>query len=619
MKKDRLEKTSPSVVATDSARGAVSMRQKAAAFARVAIFPRGFAQRAAYCAASGVTLGLTVVFPSVIGSIIEWLAPIPAALALFSYTDFANCRVVGRTKGAPSANGDFSSGETRRGGVREVRRRKNGAPALGGAYSYGLAFFLPLYLTIYHWFLSMYPLDFAGLGNAASLFVVLLAWCGLSLLASVSGAFVFWGFAVFRRICDGRQYLLPPAAGVAYAIFEWAQNFGTGGVPWCRLAMGQINGGISLGARSSAVLGSYFVAFCIVCASFYAALALRSIFEVDADNEAARGEKNAHGARRTAHVRHAAIACLATVFADLLLGLCAIVFAPTSEATLCAAALQVNVSSAEKWSEDSDDLDICIELVGEAASRGADLALLPETALPYDIECGDSLDLCLCALSQKYDIALVVGCFETVDDGKFNALRFYENGEYAGSYYKRHLVPFGEYVPWRELVCTLVPALSEISMLDDDVTPGDGAQNVFVCGAEFGALICFDSIYASAARESANEGAELLFVSTNDSWFRTSRALDMHLTQARLRAIECGRDVLRAANTGISAIISADGNVSVSVPVDERGIAFGEVSVYSSRTPYTVIGDAFVYIALAFYLALALFFVCRRARRVQSG
>ena len=169
-------------------------------------------------------------------------------------------------------------------------------------------------------------------------------------------------------------------------------------------------------------------------------------------------------------------------------------------------------------------------------------------------------------------------------------------------YNKRRPVPFGEYLPMENVFRLLIPALTEISMLERDTQSGEGASLFSFSFGKAGGLICFDSIYPALARESVSEGASLLLLSTNDSWFDGSPAKDIHFAHAVLRAVENGRAVARAANTGISSIISSRGEVLAEIEPLVRGQATATVTLSSRLTLYTRIGDTFVLLAQIFFL-----------------
>jgi apolipoprotein N-acyltransferase len=133
---------------------------------------------------------------------------------------------------------------------------------------------------------------------------------------------------------------------------------------------------------------------------------------------------------------------------------------------------------------------------------------------------------------------------------------------------------------------------------------GDDTAIIEHSGIGFGSLICFDSIYDELSRESVLDGAEVLAISTNDSWFDGSAALDMHNAQSILRAVENQRYVIRAANTGISSIINTKGEIVSSLEADTEGILCGVLVANSRMTLYTYIGNCFVYLCILTYIAI---------------
>ena len=165
-------------------------------------------------------------------------------------------------------------------------------------------------------------------------------------------------------------------------------------------------------------------------------------------------------------------------------------------------------------------------------------------------------------------------------------------------YYKRHLVPFGEYVPLRDFVRVVFPMLDQVSMLSDDVIPGEDSNLFDSKYGKIGALICFDSIYEPAALDAVRDGAELIVIGTNDSWFFDSSGVYMHNAQAQIRACETGRYIVRSANTGVSSVIDARGNILDIEPPLQEGYVIADVTFRSAKTLYTYVGNLFVYIAI---------------------
>ena len=275
------------------------------------------------------------------------------------------------------------------------------------------------------------------------------------------------------------------------------------------------------------------------------------------------------------------------------------------------AVLQGNISSSEKWESDSAEkmLDIYKDLTESAAAEGAEIVVWPETALPYVLFDSDVLVEFVSDLARDNEVTILVSAF-TVDEKceqRYNSvIEVRPDGNFGDKIYsKQRLVPFGEFVPMREFVTFIFPPLANIGMLGDDLLAGSESVVIDSVSGKIGCALCFDSIYEKVIIDSVRNGAELIAISTNDSWFSDSAALDMHNAQARLRAIESGRYVVRSANTGISSIIDPMGNVVKELGALERGYVVSDVSLRDQSTLYTVIGNLFVYLCVAFWVLIA--------------
>src|SRR5262249_53385352 len=144
---------------------------------------------------------------------------------------------------------------------------------------------------------------------------------------------------------------------------------------------------------------------------------------------------------------------------------------------------------------------------------------------------------------------------ETDDDGQIvlrnRAHLVSPDGEPAGSYDKVQLVPFGEYVPLQSLLFFV----DKITQGATPFAPGDESSALRMGDLHIGVLICYEAIFPALARAEVSDGADLLISITNDAWFGTSSAPYQHLAMATLRAVENRVPILRAANTGVSAVI----------------------------------------------------------------
>jgi apolipoprotein N-acyltransferase len=135
------------------------------------------------------------------------------------------------------------------------------------------------------------------------------------------------------------------------------------------------------------------------------------------------------------------------------------------------------------------------------------------------------------------------------------------------------------------------------------MTPGEDSELFCLDSATVGSLICFDSIYETLPLDAVRDGAEIIAVSTNDSWFSDSSGVYMHNNQSRLRAVELGRCVVRSANTGVSSFISSTGAVVSDIGALERGFLCEDVPVLTGRTLYSYVGNIFILFTTAFITA----------------
>ncbi len=461
------------------------------------------------------------------------------------------------------------------------------------AWKRGFSFFYAYGLVLFYWFVELYPLDFAGFTPLAALAVVVLAWFGLPALQAAVSAFVIVFLCFFRKKLT-KPFLYPLLAACLWVISEWAHTLTWLGLPWGRLAIGQI--GKLANIQSASLFGSYFVAFIIVLCAGYLAMSVVCFNKTDT--------KKAIAFFSVAVIIFSAN----SIYGNIMLNKTS-----DSEKTT-AAAIQGNFSTDEKWDEETDDtFEVHKTLTLDAALEGASLIVWSETALPYRINIVKWIEDYAEGLASKADAELIIGCFESSGDDFCNITKFVSSdGEMCEkSYSKRKLVPFGEYVPLRKLITAVFPFLEDISLLEIDLTAGDDSNLFETENGMIGSLICFDSVYENIARNSVLDGAELLCISTNDSWFGASSALYQHNAQAILRSVENGRYTVRAANTGVSTIISNRGEILDMMPPNTKGYAIGEVEFISENTLYTNIGNILVYISIAFIIVLFAFYTVK--------
>lgn len=470
-------------------------------------------------------------------------------------------------------------------------------------YGYGVFFFMTFYIVNFHWFANLYPLDFIdGMTKGAALCVVIAAWIGLSLFQAVQGGLVFvLAGVVFRSsLCRRFAIIKPFALAGIWAVYEWLQTFGWWGVPWGRLPLGQSE--YLIGLQTASLFGPYFVTFIIVSVNACIALALAN----------------------KSKLKLGCIAAAALLVFQYGAGAAIWLSHKNEGESVRVAAIQGNISSHEKWDSSSSvkTRQVYEQYTREAASKGAKIVVWPETALPYTLNRGSGYYRFASEIARENNVTVLVGAFFENEEGEqFNSIIcFTPDGKSLDTVYsKRRLVPFGEFVPLQSLIETVIPPLAELVMSGDDISQGESSQLFWLEEGAIGSLICFDSIYEGLTRQSVLDGAQLICLSTNDSWFTDSAALYMHNAQAQMRAIESGRYIVRSANTGISTVINSRGEVISELSPLVDGIIVEDVYMSSNNTLYTVIGNLFVYmLCIAIVSVIAFDIGSKLSRKVKK-
>ena len=202
------------------------------------------------------------------------------------------------------------------------------------------------------------------------------------------------------------------------------------------------------------------------------------------------------------------------------------------------------------------------------------------------------------------DTALITGLPVREENGDYyNALIVLGNADRENNttYLKRHLVPFGEYLPFRFL---LEPVLGYLQIPMSDFSPGKQKKPLVRVGEhEAGAFICYEIIFAGDVMESLPEAGYLVNIS-NDAWFGGSLGPYQHLQITRMRAMETGRYILRATNTGISAIIEPTGKIQGELAESVQGVLTGQIHPVKGKTPYSRYVDYPLVVVLSIILLL---------------
>jgi apolipoprotein N-acyltransferase len=278
-----------------------------------------------------------------------------------------------------------------------------------------------------------------------------------------------------------------------------------------------------------------------------------------------------------------------------------------------ATVVQGNIPQDLKWDPDLRIPSLRTYLKYTRENWGSDLIVWPETAVPdYLHRVRDPFIRPLAQEAREHGAEMVIGVpiMDLEARAYFNAL--ISIGTAEDVYRKRHLVPFGEFIPFRDWLGPFAEVF-EVPMSDFSV--GTALRPLLRVGEHLaGVSICYEDAFPDEVRQAMPEASYLINVS-NDAWFGDSLAPRQHLEMARMRALENGRWLLRSTNTGISAILDHRGDVVGVVPPFERGAFTAEVQPRRGATPFVHLGNSFA-IGVAFLmLAVCVSFVPRRQMR----
>ncbi len=267
------------------------------------------------------------------------------------------------------------------------------------------------------------------------------------------------------------------------------------------------------------------------------------------------------------------------------------------------ALLQGNIAQDLKFREDKlvSTLETYRRLVLHSDAR---LIVLPETALPLlrDELPESYLDI-LRAHARKNGGDILTGAFERERGLYYNSVFTLGTAD-SQSYRKNHLVPFGEFIPLRQALGWLVNEVLNIPM--SDLARGGERQAVLrIAGQRVAVQICYEDVFGEEVIRYLPQATLLVNVS-NDAWYGRSHAAMQHNQIAQMRALETGRMMLRATNTGVTSIIGRDGVIQQMLPQHEQGTLTGQVQGYAGSTPYVRWSNAAVLIFLAVMLAMAM-------------
>jgi apolipoprotein N-acyltransferase len=232
-----------------------------------------------------------------------------------------------------------------------------------------------------------------------------------------------------------------------------------------------------------------------------------------------------------------------------------------------------------------------------------ELVVWPEDVVALDRPLSGSPEAAtLSHLARSLRTTLMVGVTEPASATTFRneVVAWGPNGEIVGVFEKVHRVPFGEYVPLR----SFFSHFADLSGVPTDAVPGHGSGLMRTPAGPLGLLVSFEIFYAGRSHESVRAGAELLSVPTNTSSYSTSQVPTQEIAAAIVQTIETGRDLVQAAPTGFSAVVTQRGVVVERTDLGKRQAIFATVALRRGMTPYDHWGDLPVLLLAALALAL---------------
>ena len=394
--------------------------------------------------------------------------------------------------------------------------------------------------------------------------------------------------------------LAPPDSGLRLALAaplwtltEWLRSWLLSGFPWLSLGYSQQNASL---AGYAPIGGVFLVSLAITVAAVLLA-----------------GATLAVEARRWS----AALICAVALLAIPALGyvLSTVEWSRPAGEPIAVSLVQGNIEQDVKFDPAyrNNSLLTYAELVEQAHGR---LIVLPESALPMfaDEVPGEYVERLRRDASQRGgDLLIGLFFFEPRATGA-DEDRYFNSVVSVGSattqvYRKHHLVPFGETIPAKPIFGWLIRSILHIPLADQ--TPGPAYQEPFaVSGERLAVNICYEDAFGSDINRALPE-ATLLVNVTNDAWYGRSLAAEQHEQIAAMRAIEAGRPMLRATNTGITSIIDHHGREIARLPWFTRGVLEGNVAGRAGVTPYVRFGDV-VAVLTALLVAIAVVLLARQ-------
>lgn len=471
---------------------------------------------------------------------------------------------------------------------------KDKKTAFIAGFSFGIIYFFGTTYWIY------YPLNkYGSIPLVPSLLIVLLLSLYLSLYTAL---FSVLYSSLIRKSALPVMFVAP----VFWTVLEFLRSYAFTGFPWSSLGYSQYKFLIFIQAAD--VIGVYGISFLLV--AFNGAVADFLL------RKQRKTERPLYSIAPTVSSLVILTVFLITTFSYGMYRLSQ----DRDGSVIKAAVVQGNIEQDKKWEPlyQKEVIQTYKELSTAASKFKPDLIVWPETSVPFYFGKDRVWTELLVDFQKGLDSYLLFGSVlpkerktapQKKDAPAKTEIRFTnsavlldKNGNISYIYDKIHLVPFGEYVPLRNLLFFI----EKLAFGIGDYMPGEDYIRAVASFGSFGTLICYEIIFPGLVRKFFMEGGEFIVTITNDAWFGDTPGPHQHFSKAVFRAIENRKPVIRAANTGISGFIDSSGRILYTTDLFKETFLVKEIKTDRTRTFYTKYGDLFSFLCIVCSVLLLL-------------
>lgn len=403
----------------------------------------------------------------------------------------------------------------------------------------------------------------------------ILLFLGVSLMIVLRTIlFCIW-FLLFRNSRN------PVFFGISFTIYEWIISYWLFdlSLPWANYFYTSL--GFLIYAQISSILGPHFITFSLITFNHALYLSIKN---------------------RTKLLPYSILIIFIIIF-----GLFWKNFKIKENSYITVAVAQPNVLP--RYAYDPNEWNETIrafnELIDSLKGKQFDILVLSESAIPGIYPQNQWNFELIMKILDELKRPILMGNVRIENENFYNSALLIDTlGRIIDYYDKVHIVPFGENLPFYEY---LPEFIRNLDLGQGNYRKGKSFRPINFNNHKIGVMICYESIFPEISRNLVKNNANLLFVITNDGWFGPSFGPIEHYLFSRLRSIETGKYIVRSAKTGISAVIDDKGNVLKEIELFKRGYFIERVPLNNFKTPYTYIGETWIFVFLIFIVSLKIF------------